>query len=662
MTFWEKHKTWLVAGSIFLLLAVIVACILAFVVFPPKPANKTENHSANDQNPNDKNANNDNTGNTTNNVSSSTPVTIPAKDLLQPGTIIHTLATEPSTSTFSLMVSTTKSEDTKSEKEQNQVTEKAQQLLQTQNPAELIVSPRRRNSVSEEQSSESPTIQIYDHLIQSVIIIKLKDNVAAEQSVIDKLDQLQLPATVNWYQLKPQEKSSHQLSHYMAHLSALSHAKKQASLQHSLLVQDNVAPFIRAETLRAFLFYADKCLGGRWDVISFVPASTGEFLQTLPVAYGDENYENKTNHKKNPTILTMLPSAGLFRITEPKDTRTCYLINRNYIHTMFHHMWETLRIISKATHTQATTQSQILDEVFNMNKPMFELQKRDCWLAFTVPLTSEQQLFYPVTRVNFLSPHKPYRVAMTFFLFAESSETATKMVAQLSDTCYQFYLKFLKLHMVDLFIFTNYPDVVKTMNQQSSLSEHLTRYEIHITQPEWVKDPALYRFHILSMISSQLQHYDYIFHTPYHHIMIVNPPDPNELLLEDGVVITEYPPTTMQDQKVMVERREDSFACILPDEQISHRFSNGFMGGKAVPMLHVWDVLTSMINSDVNANVVGINKDESYLQRYFMDHPPNNILSPAYQFFSSCFDPRNPSALCDALRHANVKPVIVPLN
>jgi hypothetical protein len=68
-----------------------------------------------------------------------------------------------------------------------------------------------------------------------------------------------------------------------------------------------------------------------------------------------------------------------------------------------------------------------------------------------------------------------------------------------------------------------------------------------------------------------------------------------------------------------------------------------------------------MINSDIQANVVGVHKDESYLQRYFMDHPPSHILSPAYQFFPACFDSRNASDMCNDLRAANVKPIMIPL-
>lgn len=702
---WEKYKVWIVSG--FFLVVIAVICIVAFVVLNKNnDNNKTNQHNteSNEDNNNNNNINNNDPNHNHSNMSGSTtnamthPITIPAQELLQPGSIIHSL----SNTDVNIGM-----ENNNHEKKPKAIHE---DLLQAHIPIEIIASPRAmkdknnmnhdeeehdhdhndnnddhnddnyNDNYDDEYNKKLESESYHEHLIESVYVVNLNkdESPKSKRQWQDNLRQLHLPSHVTWGVVNPPDKAKHQLSQYMAHTTALSYAKNQSDLKHTLIVQHNVPAFMDSKLLHELLFYADKALHGRWHVIAFVPVSDGDFIQPIPVNYDyifqdqqDQQQQNKIDKKK---YNIGLPVPGLFRIREPKDTRICYLVNKNYIPILFQHMWESLRIISKVVKTKATTQTHILDEMFNMNKPIFELQQRDCWIGFTIPLISEQQIYFPIARINMLTPHVRYRLAFTLIVITNPAEKV-KIWNQVQETLKQFSLRFLSLHQLEFFIFTNeFPvsinnDIENNNNNNdienniaNSVDESIMCHYIKISNVNWIQDPSLYRFHILNQASLQLQHYHYVFHLPYHHVIIINAPAENELLVSEGLVITEHPSVFIKEQKIPVERRTDSFACILKDEVMEHYYSRGFFGGKSLAFLNMCDCIQSMINTDIENNLVGINKDESYLQRYFMDHKPIHILSSSYQYFPSCFDIRNSSSLCDSLRALNIQPVFVPLS
>jgi len=715
---WEKYKVWIVSGFFLVIIAVI--CIVAFVVLNKSNDNNKTNQlniGSNENNTNNNNNINNNDPNDNHSIMSGSntnaianPITIPAQELLQPGSIIHSL----SNTDVNIGM---ENNNNNHEKKPKSIHE---DLLQAQIPIEIIASPRAmkdKNNMNNEEKKEKKEEHVnnygdnddnnddnddnnddndghnkkveyyHEHLIESVFVVNLNkdDSPKSKRRWQDNLQKLHLPSHVTWGVVNPPDKAKHQLSQYMAHITALSYAKNQSDQKHTLIVQHNVPAFMDSKLLHELLFYADKALHGRWHVIAFVPISDGEFIQPIPVNYdyifqeqynsNDQQQQQQQQNKIDKKKYNIgLPVPGLFRIREPKDTRICYLVNKNYIPILFQHMWESLRIISKVVKTKATTQTHILDEMFNMNKPIFELQQRDCWIGFTIPLISEQQIYFPIARINMLIPHVRYRLALTLIVITNPAEKV-KIWNQVQETLKQFSLRFLSLHQLEFFIFTNEIPVSINNNVENNnvennnnvdeshiILENTLCHYIKISNVNWIQDPYLYRFHILNQASLQLQHYHYVFHLPYHHVIIINAPAENELLVSEGLVITEHPNVFIKEQKIPVERRTDSFACILKDEVMEHYYSRGFFGGISLAFLNMCDCIQSMINTDIENNLVGINKDESYLQRYFIDHKPIHILSSSYQYFPSCFDIRNSSSLCDSLRALNIQPVFVPLS
>lgn len=59
-------------------------------------------------------------------------------------------------------------------------------------------------------------------------------------------------------------------------------------------------------------------------------------------------------------------------------------------------------------------------------------------------------------------------------------------------------------------------------------------------------------------------------------------------------------------------------------------FAGGFFGGKKKEFQKLIHKLNEQINSDLKQGIIAKWHDESHLNRYFIDHPPVIVLSPAY--------------------------------
>jgi histo-blood group ABO system transferase len=77
------------------------------------------------------------------------------------------------------------------------------------------------------------------------------------------------------------------------------------------------------------------------------------------------------------------------------------------------------------------------------------------------------------------------------------------------------------------------------------------------------------------------------------------------------------------------ETRKESLACVFPHEKISY-FAGGFNGGKTEEFLKMSEIISHNIQKDLDNDVIAIWHDESHLNRYFIDNPPTNVLSPSY--------------------------------
>lgn len=77
------------------------------------------------------------------------------------------------------------------------------------------------------------------------------------------------------------------------------------------------------------------------------------------------------------------------------------------------------------------------------------------------------------------------------------------------------------------------------------------------------------------------------------------------------------------------ETNEISTACVKRNEGKCY-FAGGFYGAKRQAFLKLLQTLTTNIDTDLKKKFIAIWHDESHLNRYFIDNPPNIILSPEY--------------------------------
>lgn len=90
------------------------------------------------------------------------------------------------------------------------------------------------------------------------------------------------------------------------------------------------------------------------------------------------------------------------------------------------------------------------------------------------------------------------------------------------------------------------------------------------------------------------------------------------------------------------ERDPRSAACV-PDDRGTHYFQNCFQGGRSDLFLEMASELEDAINGDLKKNVIAVWHDESHMNRYMIDHPPDRILDPGYAYpegWSLPFAPR----------------------
>lgn len=70
----------------------------------------------------------------------------------------------------------------------------------------------------------------------------------------------------------------------------------------------------------------------------------------------------------------------------------------------------------------------------------------------------------------------------------------------------------------------------------------------------------------------------------------------------------------------------------------NYYFGGGFSGGKSSEYLKLSSWCADMIDKDLANNIIPFWHDETALNRYFLDHPPNIVLSPSYHHPQSQID------------------------
>ena len=92
---------------------------------------------------------------------------------------------------------------------------------------------------------------------------------------------------------------------------------------------------------------------------------------------------------------------------------------------------------------------------------------------------------------------------------------------------------------------------------------------------------------------------------------------------------TLHPGFVFKNKRGTPEIRPESLAFI-GNEQNMEYFAGGFNGGTSEEYLKMSEILSKNIKIDFENGIIAIWHDESHMNRYFVDNPPTNILSPSY--------------------------------
>ncbi len=168
-------------------------------------------------------------------------------------------------------------------------------------------------------------------------------------------------------------------------------------------------------------------------------------------------------------------------------------------------------------------------------------------------------------------------------------------------------------HNVRLFVFTNQPAVPPGACRIEQ--EHLP----------W-PCPTLLRYHFFCQSYAQLESCDYLYYCDAD--MLFTAPVGPEVL--GDLVATLHPGYYDRPAGALpYERRPDS-AAFVPLAQGRRYYAGGFNGGRTACFMAMALELVDMINRDMQRNLVARWHDESYFNRFLVDHPPTVELPPAY--------------------------------
>lgn len=167
-------------------------------------------------------------------------------------------------------------------------------------------------------------------------------------------------------------------------------------------------------------------------------------------------------------------------------------------------------------------------------------------------------------------------------------------------------------HDVTYFIFTDGSQVPQAKDVVRVDQTHLG----------WPFD-TLKRFHVYDTHAALFDSFDYIFSIDANMVFVA--PVADEILSE--LVATQHP--AFLKKRGAYENKKISSAYVGCHEG-QHYFTGRFYGGTKFEFLQLLKAVKKQVDVDLAKNYFARWHDESYLNRYFIDHPPTRILNPSY--------------------------------
>jgi hypothetical protein len=171
---------------------------------------------------------------------------------------------------------------------------------------------------------------------------------------------------------------------------------------------------------------------------------------------------------------------------------------------------------------------------------------------------------------------------------------------------------------------------IYVLSEDNGLSDRVRRMTVlpscHVGWP-W---STLYRYHEILKWANFLeeQRFDYLYHLDAD--MLVNKPVSEELY---GRIVGTISPVgwDWRPEDRPYCRDERSMAYVAFGQEGPHYYTGSLNGGESGPYLDMLREMTAAIDIDLSKRLpIPIHHEESYLNRHYIDHPPEVTLSPEY--------------------------------
>lgn len=146
-------------------------------------------------------------------------------------------------------------------------------------------------------------------------------------------------------------------------------------------------------------------------------------------------------------------------------------------------------------------------------------------------------------------------------------------------------------------------------------------------------DNTMMRFHLFLRIREQLkQETDYLFFFNANILFIA--PVGQEVLPEkkEGVVGALHSYYHDSPRWAWTYERRSRSACYIPFYKGKHYFQGSLWGGRSGAVLRLSEVCGKMIDKDKEKGILPVWHDESAINRYLVDHPPEIVLDIHYNY------------------------------
>lgn len=175
-------------------------------------------------------------------------------------------------------------------------------------------------------------------------------------------------------------------------------------------------------------------------------------------------------------------------------------------------------------------------------------------------------------------------------------------------------------HSVDLFVFTNIPELFKN---------RFGRVRPHGIMTTHVPFPliSLLRYHYYSSCES-LKEYDYIYHIDCD--MLMKDTVGEEIFGDRVCVIHPGMHADFSDPKIFPYDRHPHSHAHVPVGYGTQYYQNCFQGGSKEEFLKMCNILRDRCDADLRKNYIALWHDESYMNRYMVENPPTTILPSTY--------------------------------